>query len=810
MEQPLPQSAQAVVIGGGIVGLSVLYHLTKMGWKDVVLLEKHELTSGTTWHSAALVSPMRGTRGQTTMARYSGDLYESLRDETGIETGMRRCGHLNVATSEARLEELQHNLTLMRSFELEAEMVDQTEVTRRWPMMETSDVLGAIWTPSSGRADPSNICQAFAKVAKAEGAKIIEHTRMTGIHRQNSHVAGVETDRGKIETGIVINCAGLWGRDIGAIAGERAPLFACEHFYLLTETMEGITSDLPVFRDGDSHLYVREEVGGLLVGCFEPNPRALPMEKLPHDSAYILLNEDWDHFGPMLEGAMHRIPALETTGVRMLLNGPESFTQDNSPLMGEAPGLRGFWYCCGMNSAGVVLGGGAGWATAEWIVNGAPPVDLASCDVKRFPAALDTAVALSERIPEVLAHHFTIRWPGREMETARGARRSALHDRLAARGAAFGARSGWEKPLYFDPAGGIDPTTLGYGRPVWQDAVEQENTALRDGVVLFDQSSFGKIRIQGSDAEKVLQRLCAADIEKPGYAHYTAMLNDQGGFQSDLTVTRLAEDDFLVITGTAQAAQDTAYIAHSIGADEHATVTEVTSGLGTLLITGPQSRDAIAAISPSDLSNAAFPFAAVREIEVGYARVLAVRLSFAGELGWELHVPTEMMTGIWDTLTAAVPGLVSAGANALNCARLEKGFRSWGHDMGPRETPLEAGLGFAVSWSKPQSFRGREALLRQRDAGIGKRLISMTLDGDAWPTGHHPVYRDGKLAGELASAAYSAMIGSSVALGWVERGSVKDDDLKSDRFKVEVGGKRYAAEIHLKAPFDPRGERMRG
>lgn len=808
-QSAFPTSAQAVIIGGGIIGLSVLYHLTKQGWRDVVLVEKNSLTSGTTWHSAALVSPMRGTRGQTAMARYSGDLYEALRDETGIETGMRRSGHLNIATSQARLEELRHTLTMIHAFELEAHMVDAAEVARRWPMMETSDVLGAIWTPSSGRADPSNICQAFAKAAKSQGARVIEDTKVIGIQRQNGRVAGVETENGTIQTDIVVNCAGLWGRDLADLAGERAPLYACEHFYLLTEPMQGVTSDLPVFRDGDAHLYAREEVGGLLVGCFEPNPKALPMEKLPNDSAYILLNEDWDHFAPMMEGAIHRIPALETAGVRMLLNGPESFTQDNAPLMGEAQGLKGFWYCCGMNSAGVVLGGGAGLATANWIINGDPGMDLSGCDVRRFPAALDTVAALSERIPEVLAHHFTIRWPGRELKTARGARRSALHDRLAARGAVFGPRTGWEKPLFFDQEGAIDPTRLGFGRPAWQDAVERECTAVRQGVTLFDQSSFGKIRVQGRDSEALLQRLCAADIAPLGRAHYTAMLNDQGGYESDLTVTRLAEDDFLLVTGTAQAARDVAYLHNQIGPDEFVTVTEVTSGLGTFLITGPKARAALARLTPADLSTTAFPFAATREIEVALARVLAVRVSFAGDLGWELHVPTEMMVGVFDALADAVPELVFAGANALNTARLEKGFRSWGHDMGPRETPLEAGLGFAVAWSKNQSFRGRDALLRQRDTGISKRLVSMTLDGHAWPTGHHPVFRNGQLAGELTSGAYSALLDRSVALSWIEKGSVKADDLKSDRFEVEVAGARYNAEIHLKAPFDPMGERLR-
>lgn len=799
-----PTSARAVVIGGGIIGLSVLYHLVKLGWRDVVLIEKNELTSGTTWHSAALVSPMRGSRAQTTIARYSGNLYEMLREETGIETGMRRCGHLNLATSQDRLCELRHTLTLMKNFGLEGDMVDRAEVARRWPMMRTDDVIAAVWTPSSGRADPSNICQALAKGARAGGARIIEHISVTGVARRNGRVAAVRTSKGSIETEVVVNCAGLWGRQVANMAGESAPLFACEHLYLLTEPMEGVTSELPVFRDGDAHLYGREEVGGLLVGCFEPNPKALPLDRLPQDAAYILLNEDWDHFAPMMEGAIHRIPALESAGVRMLLNGPESFTQDNSPLMGEAPNLPGFWYCCGMNSAGVVLGGGAGWATAEWIINGAPPVDLTGCDIRRFPAAMDTAVALAERIPEILSHHFSIRYPGREPVTARNVRRSALHDRLAAPGACFGSRSGWEKPLYFDPDGSIDPKELGFGRPAWQSAVDREVRAVREGAALFDQSSFGKLRVEGRDAESFLQDLCAADVSGMGRAHYTPVLNATGGFESDLTVTRLSETAFLLVTGTAQAASDLAYFRSRIG-DRFVTVTDVTSGLGTILLTGPDARKALQKITPTDLAN--FPFAAAKEIEVGHVRALAVRLSFAGDLGWELYLPTEMMTCVFDALIAAHRSIVPAGAHALNACRLEKAFRSWGHDMGPRETPLEAGLAFALDWSKP--FQGRDALLRQKEEGIRRRLVSLTLPREAWPTGHHPLYRDGRLVGEITSATFSPTLDQSVALAWVEHGSVRANDLLSDSFEVEVGLVRVPATLHLGAPFDPAGERMR-
>lgn len=802
----LPSSARAVVIGGGIIGLSVLYHLVKQGWSDVVLVEKNELTSGTTWHSAALVSPMRGTRSQTAMARYSGNLYEALRDETGVETGMRRTGHLNIATSEARLAELRHTLTLMNNFGLEAHMVDRAEVARRWPLMETSDVINALWTPSSGRADPSNICQALAKTARAGGARIVEHVAVTGITRQNGHVSGVETSEGRIDSAVVINCAGLWGREIGEMARQRTPLYACEHLYLLTETMEGVASDLPVFRDGNAHLYAREEVGGLLVGCFEPNPKPLPLQNLPQDAAYFLLNEDWDHFAPMMEGAIRRIPALETAGVRMLLNGPESFTQDNSPLMGPSPDLPGYWVCCGMNSAGVVLGGGAGWVMGEWIVNGTPPVDMTGCDIRRNPAALDTEAALHERIPEVLSHHFTVRFPGREPVTARGVRRSAIHERNLERGCVFGARSGWEKPLFFDPQNQVSRDDLRFGRPAWQDAVDHENLAVREGVALFDQSSFGKLRVQGDGALDLMQELCAADVSAQGRAQHTPMLNAQGGFESDVTVTRLDENDFLVVTGTAQTARDHAYL-RGEAQGRNATVTDVTSGLGTLLLTGPKSRTALQKITGADLSNAAFPFGTAQDIEVGYARALALRVSFAGDLGWELHLPTEMMAGVWEALMEAAPEVTPAGAYALNAARLEKGFLSWGHDVGPSDTALEAGQGFALCWDK--NFRGRNALAGQKRGGIRRKLVRLSLPADTWPTGHHPLYRNGNLAGEVTSAAYSALLDVTSALGWVEKGPVDMDTLRTDKFEVEIGGSRFVAEVLARPAFDPAGERMR-
>ncbi len=805
-EKSLPAAASAVVIGGGIVGLSVLYHLTRMGWRDVVLVEKNELSSGTTWHSAALLSQLRGTHAQTSMAKYSAEIYRQLQVDTGIDTGLRQNGHFNIACNEDRLNELRHTITLARAFDVEVNWAEPGDLERRWPEMKTDDVIAALWTPSVGRADPTNICHAFAKAARFGGAQVFEHTGVTGMVQTNGRISAVDTSRGRIETNVVVNCAGLWSREIADMLGQRAPLYACEHFYLLTEPMDWVTPDLPLFRDGDAHLYVREEVGGLLIGCFEPNPKPLPVENLPRDASYILLNEDWDHFGPMLEGAIERIPALVTAGVKMLLNGPESFTHDNAPLMGEAPDLKGFWFCCGMNSSGIALGGGAGWVTAEWITSGKPPLDASSLDVKRFPDALDTVRALQDRIPEVLSHHFTVRYPGREMQSARGVRRSAVHDRMAERGAYFAARSGWEKPQWFDADLVNKDVELKFGRPVWQDAVERECAAVRCGVAVFEQSSFGKIRIEGADAEAMLQHLCAADISRPRRANYTPVLNEDGGFVSDLTVIRDGENAFIAITGTAQTERDLAYFKHH-AEGRNVVVTDVTSGLGTLLVTGPDARSALANLTPTDLSTEAFPFATAREIEVGYARALAVRMSFAGEIGWELHLPTEVLASVWESLFEAWPDLVAAGSYALNTCRLEKGFRSWGHDIGPTDDALSSGMGFNIDWSK--DFIGQEALEEIRAKGLTRRLVALSFDGASWPSGHHPVYREGVFAGEVTSAANSAFLGSSVALAWIEQGDMSTEALSADTFEVEVQDRRYPATLHVKPLYDPKGEKLR-
>jgi len=811
-ERQLPSQARVIVIGGGIVGASVRYHLVKASVADAVLLERNALTSGTTWHSAALVSPLRANRSQTDMVCYSAALYESLEAETGVATGFRRTGHLNVAATPARLEELRNTLTTAHAFGLEAELISGAQAADRWPMMRGDDLLGAVWTPSSGRADPSNICAALIKGAKAGGARVFEQLPVSGIRTHRGRVTGVDTANGSIACETVVNCAGLWGREIAKRAGLIAPLHACEHFYLLTTPIDGITGDLPVLRDGDAYLYIREEVGGLLVGCFEPNPRALPLSRFPKDTAFVLFDEDWDHFAPMMDGAVHRIPALESAGVRTLLNGPESFTPDNAPLMGESPCLGGFWYACGLNSAGIALGGGVGMATARWILDGEPPFDLTSCDIRRFSPVDDNLRGLAERVPEVLANHFTVRYPGREYRSARPVRCSPLYGALADRGAVFAARSGWERALFFDPTGTLRDADLRFGLPAWHPCQGAEHRAAREAVALFDQSSFGKLLVQGRDAERVLQRVCANDIARSGRAIYTAMLNTKGGFESDLTVIRLDDTAFLAITGSAQTLRDHDWIARQIRDDERATVTDVTSGWSTLLVTGPESRALISTLTPELLDGASFPFAAARRMEIGYGRALVMRLSYAGELGFELHVPSEQAMSVYDMLCEAGEslGLVHAGAHALASLRVEKAFRSWGHDIGPRDTPLEAGLAFAVSFSKSAPFIGKAALMDQRERGLERRLLAFTVeDQGALPTGYHPIFRNGEQAGETTSCAWGFTLGRGVCLGWIESGPMEPETVLGDRYDIDIATTRYQVIPHLAPPYDPQGKRMR-
>jgi 4-methylaminobutanoate oxidase (formaldehyde-forming) len=812
MPGPLPSHARVVIIGGGIVGCSVAYHLTKLGWRDVLLLERRELSCGTTWHAAGLVGQLRSSHNLTRLARYGAVLYERLEAETGQATGFRRSGSISVARTAERLIELKRGASMARCFGVDVEVISPSEAGRLWPLMRTDDLAGAVWIPGDGRTNPIDTTLALARGARSGGATILENVTVTGVRREHGAATGVSTDRGDVACDVVVNCAGMWGREVGRMAGVNVPLHASEHFYIVTEPMAGVARDLPVLRDTDGYIYVREEVGGLLMGGFEPAAKPWGMDGIPDDFKFSLLPEDWEHFRLLMEQACVRIPALETAPVRRHVNGPESFTPDNRYMLGEAPELRSFFVAAGFNSVGIASAAGAGQALAEWIVGGEPSIDLWDVDIRRFMPFQGNADYLRERTREVVGLLYAMHWPFRQPETARGVRRSVLHDRLAARGAGFGVVAGWERANWFATAGVEPRYVYTYGRQNWFPCAAAEHRAVREAVGLFDQSSLAKLLVQGPDATATLQRLCANDVDVAvGRIVYTQMLNARGGIECDLTVTRLADDAYLVVTVAAAATHDADWIRRG-SAGARVTLTDLTSAFTVLGVMGPRSRELLARLTDADLSNASFPFGTTREIAVGYATVRATRITYVGELGWELYAPTEFAMGVYDDVVAAGGdvGLRHAGYHAVDSLRMEKGYRSWGHDIGGDDTPLEAGLGFAVAFKK-DGFVGREALLRQRDRPLARRLVAFTLD-DPEPLllGDEPIYRDGALVGRITSGAYGHTLGRSVGMGYVAHPDGVDAAfVRTGRWELEIATERLPASAQLEPPYDPTSARVR-
>ncbi len=810
----LPGTASVVVIGGGVMGCSVLYHLAKAGVRDAVLVERKQLTCGTTWHSAAQVRQLRSSNNLTQLIKYSTDLYAALEAETGQATGWTRTGSLSIATNADRFTFIKRQAALARLFGVETHILGPREAGELWPLMRTDDIVGAIYSPNDGRVNPSDLCAALIKGAKAHGAQVFEETEVTGFTVRDGRVAGVRTGHGDIACDKVVNCAGLWGRKVGALAGVSVPLYACEHFYLLTKPIDGMGHHLPTLGDHDGYLYLRDEVGGLLAGCFEPQPKPLPLDRLPNDFAFDLLNEDWDHFEPMMLNALHRIPALETAEVRTLLNGPESFTPDGGFLIGEAPELKGFFLGCGMNSVGIASGGGMGKALAEWVIAGEQPMDLWSVDIRRFAGFAANDRFLKARIPEEMGRHYAVNYPGYEFASARGVRRSPVHDRLAAAGAQFGLRMGWERADWFAGPGDAVPPKPTLGEPGWHAAVARDCAAARNDVVLFDQTSFAKLLVQGPDAEAALQRLCANHVGvAPGRVVYTAMLNDRGGMESDFTAFRLARDRYLLVTGSGQPVRDRHWIEQALSPDERVTIADITSALSVFSVMGPKSRELLQRLTDADLGHEAFPMFTSAEIDLGYARVRAARLSYIGELGWELYVPSEMAAGLYDELMAegADLGLRPAGMLALGAMRVEKGYRSWGHDVTPDDTPLQAGLSFAVKLNRDIDFRGRSALEAQRAAGLDRRLVQFRLhDPGRHLLGHEPILQHGRTVGQVTSAAYGHALGTCAAMGYVRLdGRPAEAVVAEGGFAIDYAAESLAADASLAPFFDPKGARMR-
>jgi 4-methylaminobutanoate oxidase (formaldehyde-forming) len=814
MPDALPTHARVVVVGGGIVGCSVAYHLAKLGWRDVLLLERREISCGTTWHAAGLVGQLRATHNLTRLATYGGDLYERLEAETGQATGFRRPGSLSVARTAERMHELLRGASMARCFGVDVEVVTPAEAGRRWPLMRTDDLVGALWLPRDGRTNPIDTARALARGARLGGVTIVENTAVTAIHRESGAVAGVATTRGDVVCDVVVNCAGMWARQLGQLAGVAVPLHASEHFYIVTDPMPGVTADLPVLRDTDGGIYVREEVGGLLMGGFEPVAKPWGMAGIPEDFAFSLLPEDWDHFQVLMEAALVRIPALAAAPVRRHVNGPESFTPDGRYLLGEAPECRNFYVGAGFNSVGIASAAGAGKVLAEWIAGGEPPMDLWDIDIRRVAPFQANPRYLRDRTVEMVGVLYAMHWPHWQPETARGVRKSVLHDRLAARGACFGTVMGWERPNWYARPG-MDPAyRYSFGRQNWFPCAAEEHRSVREAVGLFDQSSFAKFRLEGPDATAVLQTLCANDVDvPPGRIVYTAMLNRRGGIECDLTVTRLADDAYLVVTAAAAATHDADWIRRHLGG-ARAVLTDVTSAHAVLGVMGPRSRALLGRLTDADLSSAGFPFGASREIWLASAPVRATRITYVGELGWELYVPAEFAPAVHDAIAAAGEdlGLRHAGYHAMDSLRVEKAYRSWGHDLGGEDTPLEAGLEFAVRWNKAVAFTGRDALLAQRERPLARRLVVFTVDDPA-PLLYHdePIWRDGQLVGRITSGAYGHTLGRAVGMGYVTHADgVTDAFVASGRWELEIACERHRARAHLAPPYDPESLRVRG
>lgn len=810
----VPSHARAVVIGGGIVGCSTAYHLAKLGWKDVVLLERAKLTSGSTFHAAGLVGQLRSSANITQLLGHSVALYAALEAETGLATGWRMTGGLRLACSEARMIELKRQVTTARSFGLDMHVLSPKEAQDLWPVMDLKGVLGAVFLPSDGQANPSDITQALARGARMNGAKIIEDCPVISIERDARGVTGVTTPFGSIACEKVVLCGGQWTREVAAKIGVSVPLVSVEHQYLITEPIAGVTRDLPTMRDPDNLIYFREEVGGLTMGGYEPNPKPWAIDGIPEGFHFTLLNNDVEHFEQIMERAIMRVPALEKVGIKDFINGPESFTPDGNFILGEAPECPGFFVGAGFNAFGIASAGGAGKALAEWVVAGEQPYDLWPVDIRRFGRPHRDVDWVRARTLELYGKHYSIAWPGEEHKSGRPLRRSALYDRLREAGAVFGEKLGWERPNWFARGDEERAERYSFGRPNWFEAVGHEHRMTREKVALFDQSSFAKFMMVGKGAAQALDWISSNHVTKaPGTLTYTQMLNRKGGIECDLTVARLAEDRFYIVTGTGFATHDFDWIQRNIPAGCDAELVDVTSAYATLVLMGPLARAVLSRVTRDDVSNEAFPFAHCRGIVIAGAPVLALRVTYVGELGWELHVPTESALSVYEALKreGETFGLVDAGYRAIETLRLEKGYRAWGSDIGPDHTPFEAGLGWAVKMKKNMPFLGRDALAAQAAGPLVKQFAGFTVDDPEvalW--GRETILRNGERVGWLSSGGYGYTVGKAIGYGYVRnKGGVTADYLLGGTYELEVATARVPCEIHLEPLYDPKSLRVR-
>ncbi|MEM7231222.1 MAG: FAD-dependent oxidoreductase [Planctomycetota bacterium] len=806
----LPSEASVVVIGGGVAGTSVAYHLAKAGFEGVLLLERQALASGTTWHAAGLVGRLRTSNSLTKVNKYSAELYSKLEAETGLPTGWNQVGSVMIGRSEARMQQLLRTAAMSERFGVESEVIDPDRVRELWPLVRVDDILGGVWLEGDGRVQPEQLTRALAKGAIDQGATVFEELGVRSLRIEHGRVVGVETDHGSVRCEHVVLCGGMWTREFGLRHGVSIPLFPVEHHYVVSNEIEGVHENLPVARDPDLALYFRPEGRSIVLGAFQERSTPWSVPEVPSNFRFQLLESDWGAFEKPLRDGKHLIPALEHAEFPKFVNGPESFTPDNSFLLGETQELRGLFVACGFNSAGIACAGGAGRAIAQWIEDGQAPMDLWSVDIQRFSRSSNQRKFLSERVSEVLGLHYQMAWPNREMETARGVRHSALHEKLAEEGACFGQKMNWERPLWFAGKGKKPKLNYSFDRPDWLEASGAEHRAARESVALFDQSSFSRYVYKGPDACRNLQRICGNDVDvEPGRIVYTGLFNERGRFESDLTVVRILENEYFIVTATAQTIHDFDWIERRT--EGHATLVDVTSGFGTIGLMGPRARDVLERVTDADVSHEAFPFGTAKEIAIGLATARAMRVTYVGELGWELHIPTEMMRTAYESLLRAGEefDLRLAGHYAVNSLRLEKGYRAWGLDISPDETPVEAGLGFVVAWDKEGGFIGRDALLPQRTGTLTRRIASYCLeDPSVMLWGAEPIYRDGVSVGYTTSAAYGHTLGGAVALGYVNGENVTRAFVREGSYEIGVAGRRVPARVSLWPFYDPKRERI--
>ena len=810
--QRLPDQAQIVVIGGGIAGCSTAYHLAKFGAKDVLLLERYKLTSGTTFHAAGLVGQLRASANITRLLKQSVELYRTLEAETGQATGWKMNGGLRLACNTARMTEIRRQATTARSFGLDMHLLTPSEALKLWPLMDASDLVGAAFLPTDGQANPSDITLSLAKGARQNGVRILEDTKVTGLVLSQGRASGVTTDQGTIRCETIVICAGQWSKEIGRQAGLLIPLQSVEHQYLISEPC-GAPRNLPTLRDPDRLIYYKEEVGGLVMGGYEPDPIAWALDGIPEGFHFTLLDSRLDHFEQIMQQALMRTPVLATTGVKMLVNGPESFTPDGNFILGETPEAKAIFVACGFNAFGIASGGGAGWALAQWILEGEPPMDLWPVDIRRFaPSVHGDEIWVRERTLEAYGKHYTIAWPHEEFTSARPLKTSPLYATLKAKGAVFGSKLGWERPNWFAPNGVAPHDIYGFGRQNWFAAVGEEHRAARERVALFDQSSFAKFELRGPGAEAALDWICAGDLVRPpGTVTYTQMLNSRGGIECDLTVSRFASDLFFIITGTGFRTHDLAWIRRNLVGAEQVELTDVTERFGCLSLMGPRSRDVLAGATNQDVSNASFPFASCRELVVAGVKLRALRITYVGELGFELYVPSAEIEGVYAALmqAGAAQGIVNAGYRSIESLRLEKAYRAWGADISADTTPYEAGLAFAVRRHFSRPFIGRDALAAQRASSLKRRLAIFTVaDPEVVLLGREMILRNGISVGWLSSGGYGYTVGSNIGLGYVRNDAgVSDDYLRAGEYQIEVARTQVPAKLHMKPLYDPQGKR---